>query len=147
MSDVFSRSKRSQVMSAIRGKGNRSTELRLIEILKEHKIAGWRRNFPLIGKPDFVFPKRRLVVFVDGCFWHACPRCGSFPKQNSRFWRQKLTRNTERDAEVTRSLRDMHWRVVRIWEHELRDSRKIIKKLELLTVGEEDAGAKRRRTA
>ncbi len=76
MADVFSKSKRSKVMAAIRSKGNKDTELRLAFILRAYGIKGWRRHYPLPGKPDFVFPKQRLAVFVDGCFWHSCPKHG-----------------------------------------------------------------------
>ena len=74
MTDVFSKKKRSQVMAAIRSKGNKTTELRLASILRAHGISGWRRHQPLFGKPDFVFRRERLAVFVDGCFWHGCPQ-------------------------------------------------------------------------
>ncbi|MBI3222072.1 MAG: hypothetical protein HYZ46_03125 [Nitrosomonadales bacterium] len=76
MSDIWSKQKRSEVMSLIRSRGNKATELRLIEIFREHGITGWRRNQKLIGKPDFTFRRERIVVFVDGCFWHgwSCSR-------------------------------------------------------------------------
>jgi DNA mismatch endonuclease (patch repair protein) len=68
---------------------------------------------------DFVFRKERVAVFVDGCFWHACPRHGTMPAGNRAFWNAKLARNTERDGLVTRSLRKAGWTVLRIWEHDL----------------------------
>jgi len=119
MPDVFTKAKRSEVMSRIRGKGNRDTELRLIEIFRAHKITGWRRNHTLYGKPDFVFRAARVTVFVDGCFWHGCPIHGTKPRTNAAFWRKKIERNKERDLEVRRFLRKAGWRVVRVWEHEL----------------------------
>lgn len=106
-------------MSHIRGAGNRDTELRLIQIFKENDITGWRRNQPVFGKPDFVFPKLKLAVFVDGCFWHGCPKHATWPKHNAGFWRKKIAANRSRDRRVNRTLRDRGWRVVRIWEHEL----------------------------
>jgi len=72
MADVFSARKRSQIMSRVLGRGNKATELALIVLLRRHQITGWRRAARLFGKPDFVFPKHRLAVFVDGCFWHGC---------------------------------------------------------------------------
>lgn len=120
MADVFSREKRSEVMSRIRGRGNASTELRLIALMREHGIKGWRRNWPLPGRPDFVFPKRRVAVFVDGCFWHRCPKCYRAPATNAEFWEAKTLRNAARDREVARELRRRGWRVIRIREHELR---------------------------
>jgi DNA mismatch endonuclease, patch repair protein len=119
MPDVFTKAKRSEVMSRIRGKGNRDTELRLIEIFRAHKITGWRRNHALYGKPDFVFRAVKVAVFVDGCFWHGCPIHATKPRNNAAFWRKKLARNVERDREVFRFLRSAGWRVVRVWEHDL----------------------------
>ena len=119
MPDIFSKRKRSDVMSRIRGVGNKDTELRLMQIFRVNGIKGWRRGSKLTGKPDFVFPKLRLAVFVDGCFWHGCPRHGTKPKTNAAFWRRKIARNRARDAEVNRALRQLGWRVLRIWEHEL----------------------------
>jgi DNA mismatch endonuclease (patch repair protein) len=70
-------------------------------------------------RPDFVFPKLRLAVFVDGCFWHACPLHATKPRHNAAFWRKKLAANKARDRMVNRTLRAQGWRVLRIWEHEL----------------------------
>ncbi len=122
MSDIFTKKKRSEVMSRIRGSGNKDTELRLIEVFREFHITGWRRRRPLFGKPDFVFPKHRLAVFVDGCFWHRCPKPGhsNLPKNNAEFWAAKLSRNVARDKLVSRTLRKAGWRVTRIWECDLR---------------------------
>ena len=119
MPDVFTKAKRSEVMSRIRGRGNKDTELALAKLFRQHGIIGWRRNQKIFGKPDFVFPKLKLTVFVDGCFWHGCPQHATKPKNNRTFWRQKFSRNKQRDALVTRTLRRAGWRVIRIWEHEL----------------------------
>jgi DNA mismatch endonuclease, patch repair protein len=75
MPDVFSRTKRSQVMSRIRASGNRDTELRMVELFRRGGISGWRRNARVFGKPDFVFPRDKIAVFVDGCFWHRHTGC------------------------------------------------------------------------
>lgn len=107
-------------MARVKAAGNQSTELRLLALFKARKIAGWRRRIPLPGKPDFVFPRLRLVVFVDGCFWHGCPLHGTQPAQNARYWREKIARNKARDRLVNRTLRALGWRVLRIWEHELK---------------------------
>jgi DNA mismatch endonuclease Vsr len=77
------------------------------------------------GHPDFVFPRRRLAVFVDGCFWHACPRHGTHPQNNRDFWREKIARNVARDRLVARTLRGKGWHVLRIWQHELRRKNEI----------------------
>lgn len=87
MSDIFTKRKRSDVMSRIRGSGNRDTELRLIQVFRANGITGWRRGSNLPGKPDFVFPKLRTAVFVDGCYWHGCPWHATRPKTHTKFWR------------------------------------------------------------
>jgi DNA mismatch endonuclease (patch repair protein) len=119
MSDVFTKAKRSEVMSRIRGRGNKDTELALAKLLRRYGIKGWRRNQPVFGKPDFVFPELKLAMFVDGCFWHGCPKHATKPKNNRAFWYRKLFANKKRDRLVTRTLRKLGWRVLRIWEHEL----------------------------
>jgi DNA mismatch endonuclease (patch repair protein) len=138
MADVFSKAKRSEVMARIRGRGNKDTELALARLLRAQGISGWRRQVEVRGekvegrtkagrtshltprpfrvRPDFVFRQARLAVFVDGCFWHGCPRHATQPKHNAAFWRKKLAGNKRRDALVTRTLRKAGWRVVRLWE-------------------------------
>ena len=120
MSDVFTKRKRSEVMSRIRGRGNKETEVALIKLFRKYGIKGWRRNQPVFGKPDFVFWNARVAVFVDGCFWHACPKHFTVPVGNRTFWKKKLTANKRRDAMVNRTLRRTDWRVIRVWEHELK---------------------------
>jgi DNA mismatch endonuclease (patch repair protein) len=131
--DVFSKRKRSEVMGRIRGSGNRGTELRLIEIFKTHRITGWRRNVDLPGRPDFVFPARRLAVFVDGCFWHGCPKHYQEPAGNRAFWREKISANRKRDRIVARMLSKKGWSVVRFWEHDLKRQHesRVIRRLSL----------------
>lgn len=119
MVDVFSVTKRSEVMSRIRGRGNEATELALVAFLRRHGIVGWRRQVQLFGSPDFVFKKHRVAVFVDGCFWHGCPKHATQPKSNQAFWAAKLARNKARDCLVTHTLRQRGWRVLRVWQHEL----------------------------
>jgi DNA mismatch endonuclease, patch repair protein len=119
MSDVFSKEKRSEVMSKIRGKGNKDTELKMIAILKENHISGWRRNQKVFGKPDFVFWNKKVAMFVDGCFWHCCPSHSTTPKNNKEFWEKKLQSNITRDSFVNQELIKTGWKVIRIWEHEL----------------------------
>jgi DNA mismatch endonuclease (patch repair protein) len=116
MADVFTKAKRSEVMSRIRGRGNKDTELALMNLLRRHHITGWRRNQTVFGKPDFIFPKARLALFVDGCFWHGCPKHCNTPSGNRAFWVKKFAVNKSRDRLVTRTLRQQGWRVLRIWE-------------------------------
>lgn len=118
--DVFSPKQRSEIMAKVKSRENRSTELRLIDVFKEYKIRGWRRRAAVFGNPDFVFPKARLAVFVDGCFWHSCPVHAGLPASNRLFWKRKLERNRERDRLVGRELKKTGWAVLRIWQHELK---------------------------
>ena len=130
MADIFTKAKRSEVMSRVRSRGNRSTELRLIAIFRSHGISGWRRNRPVFGRPDFVFPVERVAVFVDGCFWHGCPRHYTAPAGHAAFWRKKLVANRTRDRLVTRTLTRAGWKVLRIWEHALTgDGRRVAERV------------------
>jgi len=81
-------------------------------------------------RPDFVFAKSKVAVLVDGCFWHGCPRHSNMPANNKAFWARKLGINRERDRLVNRMLRKEGWRVVRFWEHELREPGACIRKLQ-----------------
>lgn len=128
MADVFTPAKRSEVMSRIRSRGNERTEMRMVAVFRAQGITGWRRHKVLSYtvsdvkrkvRPDFVFPKLGVVVFVDGCFWHGCPRCYVRPKQNRKFWDAKREGNQARDRNQSRALRAAGWAVVRLWEHEL----------------------------
>jgi len=116
MPDIFPKAKRSAVMAAIRGSGNAATELRMMALLRAHGITGWRRKAQVFGKPDFVFRAARVAVFVDGCFWHGCPRHATQPRTRAAFWTAKFARNKARDREVTRTLRRAGWTVLRVWE-------------------------------
>lgn len=121
MSDVFSKQKRASIMSANRGRDNRSTERRIRARLAAAKIAGWRLNArDVFGKPDFVFDGEKLAVFVDGCFWHGCKQCRSIPESNRDFWQEKIEGNKKRDTLVTRRLHKDGWTVIRFWEHQVR---------------------------
>jgi DNA mismatch endonuclease (patch repair protein) len=119
-------------MSLIKATGNKSTEVFVVNFLREEGITGWRRHLKLPGKPDFTFRKERLTIFVDGCFWHGCPRCYRAPKGNRKFWEAKITRNRERDREVNRELRKRGWRVLRIAEHSLhkKDRKRLLSRIE-----------------
>lgn len=137
MADVFSRAKRSSVMARIRSKGNIETEVAMICLFRENGFTGWRRHQAIPGRPDFIFPKARVAVFVDGCFWHLCPQHGTIPKSNSVYWKRKLKRNHERDQQVNRELRKQGWKVLRIWHHELskKNQAKLLRRLTLVLTG------------
>lgn len=118
--DTLTPTERSRRMSLVRASRNHATELKLLELLRAAKLRGWRRNARVFGKPDFVWPTARVAVFVDGCFWHCCPRHTRIPKTRHKFWVPKLARNRARDVKVNRKLRQEGWIVVRIWECEMR---------------------------
>lgn len=105
---------------------NRSTSRREIAFRKALWAAGargYRLHANLPGRPDLAFPALRIVVFVHGCFWHRCPTCDlPMPRANADFWRDKLESNRLRDRRSEQSLSDSGWRVVIVWEHEIRPS-------------------------
>jgi DNA mismatch endonuclease (patch repair protein) len=119
---------RSQNMTAIKSRGNKTTELRILEILRALRLTGWRRHLPLHGSPDFAFPKLKLAIFVNGCFWHGCPKCFRLPKTNVAYWTQKIGRNIRRDRRNSRLLRREGWSVLHIWEHSIRQSEPAVTK-------------------
>ena len=120
MADTFSPEVRSAIMATVRSSGNRSTEQNFVKVLARMGAHGWRRKYPLYGRPDFVFPKLRVAVFVDGCFWHGCKEHHRRPSSNRDYWNRKIARNQTRDRQTTKLLRARGWVVLRVWEHELR---------------------------
>jgi len=113
----------------VSGRGNKETEVALATLLRRHHIAGWRRGLPIFGKPDFDFPQLKLTVFVDGCFWHCCPKHSTRPANNRAFWREKLRANQRRDRLVNRTLRAQGWRVLRVWKHALKNKDAVIRRI------------------
>ena len=121
MADIMSREKRSRLMTAVRGKGNESTEEELARIFRRMGIHGWKRHQRVAGyRPDFLFAKVGVAVFVDGCFWHGCPRHYTKPASNVEYWRVKVMSNRARDARAARRLRAEGWSVWRLWECRVR---------------------------
>ena len=109
-------------MAAIRGRSNRSTEVKLRMALVRAQIRGWLlRPKGIRGSPDFLFPKGKVIVFVDGCFWHGCPKCAKLAKvrENRSYWATKIAVNKNRDRQTTRYLRAHGYLVLRLWEHDL----------------------------
>lgn len=139
MTDTVSRQVRSQIMSRIRGTGNARTDRAVASMLRKEGIKGWRRHviiklpptksamsvasdgtkFKPQVRPDFVFRRKRVALFIDGCFWHGCPRCYKTPKSARKFWQAKVLRNRERDNYQTAALIKLGWRVLRKWEHQV----------------------------
>lgn len=150
MPDVFDAAKRSEVMSHIRGKGNKTTEIALATAFRKGHITGWRRHIKLklkvgathcfglskmqsmVVTPDFIFRKAKLAVFVDGCFWHQCPLHSKVPENNREVWEEKLRRNVERDKQANCALKAAGWHVLRLWEHELLQPARAVHKVDVL---------------
>lgn len=122
--DVLTPEQRSRCMSRIKGK-NTGPELRLRKALWNRGVR-YRLDLRIPGKPDMVFPKRRVAVFIDGCFWHGCPAHGVKPKTNAIFWKDKIERNQRRDNLVNAELQRQGWRVLRFWEHEVEESIQVV---------------------
>ena len=120
MADVFDERKRSEIMSKVRSKNNKSTELKLIQLFKENHIVGWKRNYPVKGHPDFVLLDKKIAVFVDGCFWHGHDCRNTRPSDNADYWKKKRERNMKHDKEITELFERRGWIVIRIWECEMK---------------------------
>ena len=120
MGDVYDHEKRSEIMRHIKSMHNKSTELRLINEFYRNKITGWRRSYQVKGHPDFVFLKKRVAIFVDGCFWHGHDCRNTRPATNQEYWNRKLDHNILHDNEVTARFEKRGWKVLRIWECQLK---------------------------
>ncbi|MFA6096032.1 MAG: very short patch repair endonuclease [Candidatus Paceibacterota bacterium] len=126
--DIYSKKKRSEIMSKVRSKDSKLE----IEFRKKLWKVGFRyckNSSKYFGKPDLVLSKYKAVIFVDSCFWHGCKRHGSMPNTRKRFWQLKLARNVERDREVTKYYKKIGWKIFRIWEHQLKNGQKIIDRI------------------
>jgi DNA mismatch endonuclease (patch repair protein) len=117
MTDIFSKKKRSEIMSRVRSRDSKiETEFR-----KKLWRAGFRyskNSTKYFGKPDLVLPKYKTVIFIDSCFWHGCKKHGSMPQTRKKFWKNKIERNKERDKEVNRCYKKLGWSIFRIREHD-----------------------------
>jgi DNA mismatch endonuclease (patch repair protein) len=116
-------------MQAVKGRGNATTELKMVAILRGSTITGWRRHQALPGHPDFLFRAERVAVFVDGCFWHGCPKCYRAPRDRAEYWAKKIAGNRQRDRRVSAELRIAGWRVVRVWEHAMKREQTVASRL------------------
>lgn len=118
MADIFTKQKRSEIMSKVKNKDSK------LEVEFRNKL--WRAGFRYLknstkyyGKPDLVLPKYKTVIFIDSCFWHGCKKHGSIPATRTKFWTEKFQRNKARDKEVSRHYKKGGWKVIRVWEHAL----------------------------
>jgi DNA mismatch endonuclease (patch repair protein) len=111
-------------MASVRTVGG-TTERKMEALLRQNGIRGFRKQWPVAGKPDFAWPKSKVALFVDGCFWHGCPRCDRPSKSNTTFWKSKIVSNRRRDARVARKLRNDGWSVLRVWECRIAEERTV----------------------
>ena len=116
--DKVSKQKRSEIMRAIKGRDTKIEEL--------FRKSLWRMGYryrknvaSLYGKPDVVFTRKKIAIFIDSCFWHGCPYHCRMPHSNRAYWFRKIKRNKERDKEATKQLRKDGWKVLRFWEHSI----------------------------
>ncbi len=132
--DRLSAAERSALMAKVKPRQNKSTEMRVAAVLIRAGVRGWKRHpKDITGRPDFYFPSKTLAIFVDGCFWHGCPRCRrNVPTNRREFWTDKIAANRRRDRAVNRALKQSGLRVLRIWEHSLNDRRWVDSLLRLL---------------
>lgn len=115
MTDVLTPSQRSYNMSQIKASKTKP-ELKLKKTLQ---VLGFAYQPKMYGRPDFSNKKEKIIIFIDGCFWHRCPKHFIKPKSNIQFWTNKIKQNVQRDKKVTQKLRSEGWKVIRIWEHEV----------------------------
>jgi DNA mismatch endonuclease, patch repair protein len=122
MPDCYPKETRSKVMSNIRSEQT-GGEIALRKYLWRKGWRGYRINFKgLPGKPDIAYNSKKVAIFVDGCFWHKCPRCYTEPKSNKHYWIPKIQRNIDRDLQNNMALKIQGWTVLRIWEHEIEEN-------------------------
>lgn len=119
MADIFSKKKRSEIMSKIRAK-NTKTEIDLRKKIWAQGLRYKIHSRKLPGNPDIVFPSKKLIVFIDGCFWHKCPKCFKKPASNKKYWNWKIQYNVNKDKRINKELKKEGWKVLRFWEHDVR---------------------------
>ena len=122
MTDNLTRKQRRHCMSQIKSK-NTKPEIIIRKLIWKEGYR-YRIGHGLIGKPDMVFPSSRVVVFIDGCFWHGCPKHCKMPLSNIKYWEQKIFGNKKRDSKINKRLRKEGWKVIRVWEHNVKNNPK-----------------------
>jgi DNA mismatch endonuclease (patch repair protein) len=137
MADVLTPEQRRLNMSRIRAKNTKpETSLRSALHLRGLRFRIHRNDLP--GSPDIVFPRHKIAIFIDGCFWHGCPKHGVHPRTNRKFWVDKIEANRKRDRRASRELRKLGWRVIRVWEHDVkRDVSRVLRSIESAVISAE----------
>jgi len=119
MTDIVSKKKRSEMMSMVRSKDS-GIEKMVRKHLWESGFRYRKNSNKYYGKPDVVLPKYKTVVFVDSCFWHGCRKHCQLPATRKKFWSEKIDGNKRRDKKVSQFYKKMGWKIIRIWEHDLK---------------------------
>lgn len=123
--DTFSKDKRSEIMRRVK-----STETKLEKTFRSNlwkEGLRYRKNALSYGKPDLIFKNRKLVIFIDSCFWHGCKKHLRMPQSNPSYWLKKIKGNKRRDKEVNTYYKDKRWRIFRIWEHDIATESDLLK--------------------
>jgi DNA mismatch endonuclease (patch repair protein) len=134
MADIYSKAKRSEIMSQVKNRGTQPEE-KVANILRTLRVR-YRRNVKsLPGEPDFVVPSRSMAIFVHGCFWHSHLNCtrAALPKTNRSFWKRKIESNKRRDRRIARLLRKQGWHVITIWQCALKNPERVSRRLRRMT--------------
>ena len=130
--DIMTPTQRRKAMQSNRGRTGPERKLASLLWRAGHRFLtadGFRkrRGIRFLGQPDLIFLRKRLIIFVDGCFWHGCHDCHDFVADCSQFWQDKIRGNAERDRRITLTLRRQGWKVVRVWEHDLRNQKGLLR--------------------
>lgn len=135
MTDIYSKKKRSEIMSHVKGK-NTGLELLAKKLLKDSGVSGFKRGDGVFGRPDFIFTKEKIALFIDGGFWHGL-NYAKIKNKLPSFWKEKMAANMKRDRRVNKTLRSEGWKVLRVWDYQIKkDPQKFIKRLKQLLEGQ-----------
>ncbi len=121
MADKVTPEIRRNTMKAVKSKDSKM-EVKFRSALWHSGLRFNKNVSSMLGKPDIVFPRKKIVVFLDSCFWHGCPEHLRLPSSNSQYWEAKINRNKTRDLEVNLAYMELGWEVLRIWEHQLKEN-------------------------
>lgn len=117
--DVLTKEQRRKNMQNIRSQDTKPERVVMNE-LNKRKIYFAKNVKKIIGKPDIVFRRKKVAIFIDSDFWHGHPKYGHIPKTNTEYWKNKIENNRKRDKKINRALKKEGWKVIRIWEHEIK---------------------------
>jgi len=130
--DKVSKKVRSQIMSNVRSKNNKTTEWKFRAALIRNGYRGWKVRPKIDFSPDFIFQNKKIAIFIDGCFWHGCRKCKKIPSSNHNYWFQKIKNNRKRDKKANNDLKCDGWIVLRFWEHEIKNRKDYLLRLKSL---------------